>query len=100
MTNKLYNRQDFTVTIHETRFKLTCFTQDTRTGFRHLCFLTSMCQDGEPSTKDYLAKCTYINRTWECFPYESVIRTAVNKIVTSQVHNAVDLAMNTVRRVN
>ena len=100
MTNKLQYRQDFSVTINDNEYRLSCYYQKTRTGFRHLCFLTSMCEGGEPSTKDYLAKCTYINRTWECFPYASVLREAVNKIVTSQVTNTVNLALDTVRRVN
>lgn len=100
MANKLQNRQDFLVVINGNKYRLTCYYQSTRTGFRHLCFLTSMCEDGEPNTKDYLAKCTYINRTWECFPYASVLEEAVTKIVTRQVHNTVNLALDTVRRVN
>ena len=98
MTYKLKYRQDFSVTINDNEYRLTCYYQSTRTGFRHLCFLTSMCEDGEPSTKDYLAKCTYINRTWERYAYESVLREAVNKIVTNQVTNTVNLALDTVRR--
>lgn len=87
------------VTINDNEYRLTCYYQSTRTGFRHLCFLTSMCEDGEPSTKDYIAKCTYINRTWERYPYETVLLEAVNKIVTSQLTGIVNLAMDTVRRV-
>lgn len=99
MANKLKYRQDFEVELQGQVFKLTCYYQSTHTGFRHLCFLTSMCEDSEPSTKDYIAKCIYANRTWERYPYETVLREAVNKIVTSQVCNTVDLAMDTVRRV-
>ena len=99
MTYKLKYRQDFSVTINDNEYRLTCYYQNTRAGFRHLCFLTRMCEDDEPNTKDYLGRCTYINRTWESYPYESVLREAVNKIVTSQITNIVDLAMSTVRRV-
>ena len=100
MTNELKYRQDFTVTINDTEYQLTCYYQSTSTGFRHLCFLTSMCKDGDPSTKDYLAKCVYGNRTWECYPYKTVLREAVTKIVTGQLTDVVNLAMNTVRRIN
>lgn len=100
MTNKLKYRRDFSAIINGNEYRLTCYYQSTRTGFRHLCFLTSMCEDGAPSTKDYIAKCTYINRTWERYAYETVLREAVNEIVTSQVFNTVDLAMDTVRRIS
>lgn len=99
MTNELKYRQDFAVAINDNEYRLTCYYQSTRTGFRHLCFLTSMCEDGEPSTKDYIAKCTYVNRTWEAYPYQSVLEEAVTKIVTRQVRDTVNLAMDTVRRV-
>lgn len=100
MTNKLKYRQDFTVTINNTEYELTCYYQSTSTGFRHLCFLTSMCKDGEPSTKDYIAKCVYYNRTWERYTYESVLREAVNKIIMSQITNRIDTAMETVKRIS
>lgn len=99
MTSKLKYRQDFTVTINNTEYQLTCFYQSTRIGFRHLCF-RKLSPDEVPSTKDYIAKCTYINRTWECYPYETVLHEAVTKIVTDQVSNTVNLAMDTVRRVS
>lgn len=99
MAYKLKYRRDFSVTINDNEYRLTCYYQSTRTGFRHLCFLTSMCEDGEPNPKDYIAKCTYINRTWECFPYASVLEEAITKIVTQQVRNTVNLAMDTVRRL-
>lgn len=98
MSNKLKHRQDFTVTINNTEYQLTCYYQSTRTGFRHLCF-RKVSPDEVPSTKDYIAKCTYINRTWESYPYETVLAEAVNKIITSQVTNTVNLAMGTARRI-
>lgn len=99
MTYELKYRQDFTVTINNTEYQLTCFYQSTRSGFRHLCF-RKLPPNEVPNTNDYMAKCTYINRTWECYPYESVLREAVNKIVTNQITNTVNTAMDTVRRVN
>ena len=99
MTNKLKYRQDFEVELLGQVFKLTCYYQSTRTGFRHLCFRTRMCNDGEPSTKDYIAKCVYYNRTWEEYPYQTVLRQALETIYQKRMSNQVSSAMDTVRRV-
>lgn len=99
MAYKLKHKRDFSVIINGNEYRLTCYYQSTRTGFRHLCFLTSMCENDEPKTNAYIAKCTYVNRTWECFPYETVLREAVNKIIMRQIANMIDIAMDTVRRV-
>lgn len=100
MTNQLKYRQDFTVTINDTEYKLTCYYQNTRTGFRHLCFSTIMCEDDKPSTRDCIAKCAYYNRTWEEYPYQTVLREAVNKILKGLIYGMKIKAMGTVRRVN
>ena len=99
MTNKLQYRQDFEVELSGQVFKLTCYYQSARSGFRHLCFMTHMCEDGEPSTKDYVAKCVYYNRTWETYPYETVLREALDIIYQKRMPYQVHLAMDTVRRV-
>ena len=99
MANKLKYRQDFEVELSGQVFKLTCYYQSTRTGFRHLCFLTNIC-DKEPSTKDYVAKACYTNRTWESYTYKTVLRQAIITIYQEHMFNEVSLAMNTVRRVN
>ena len=100
MTNKLKYRQDFEVELLGQVFKLTCYYQSTRTGFRHLCFYTVMCNDDEPSTKDYIAKVCYINRTWETYPYETVLRQALEAIYQGRQLTQVCQAMDAVRRVN
>lgn len=100
MTNKLKNRQVFEVKFLGQVFKLTCYYQSTRTGFRHLCFRTSMCKNGEPSAKDCIAKVCYINRTWETYTYKTVLRQALETIYQSRMLNQVSSAMNTVRRIN
>ena len=100
MTNKLKYRQDFEVELLGQVFKLTCYYQSTRTGFRHLCFMTHMCEGGEPNTKDYVAKCVYYNRTWEEYPYKTVLRQALETIYQRRMSNQVSSAMETVRRVN
>ena len=98
MTNKLQDRQDFEVELLGQVFKLTCYYQSTRTGFRHLCFLTSMCED-EPSTKDYIAKLVYYNRTWEEYAYESVLEAALEEIYRARQLPQICTAMDTIRRV-
>ena len=100
MTNKLQGRQDFIIKLSGQVFALTCYTQSTRSGFRHLCFMTHMCEGSEPSTKDYIAKVCYINRTWEEYLYESVLEDALETIYQRRMSNEVNLAMDTVRRVN
>lgn len=99
MAYKLQDRQDFEVELSGQVFKLTCYSQSTRTGFRHLCFITSMCKD-KPNTKDYIARACYINRTWEEYPYQTVLRQALNTIYQRRMSNQISSAMDTVRRVN
>lgn len=100
MSNELKYRQDFEVELQGQVFKLTCYCQDTRTGFRHLCFMTHMCEDGEPSTKDYIVKVCYVNRTWESYPYEAVLRKALKAIYQGRMLSQICPAMDTARRVN
>ena len=100
MANKLQNRQDFEVELSGQVFKLTCYTQSTRTGFRHLCFHTSICQDGTPNTKDCIAKCVYYNRTWEEYCFQSVLRKAVTQILYELTYSMISKAMDTVQEVH
>ena len=99
MTNKLKYRQDFEVEFLGQVFELTCYYQSTRTGFRHLCFLTSMCDNDNPNTRDYIGKVCYINRTREEYTYKSVLRQALETIYQGRMLNEANLAMDTVRRV-
>lgn len=48
--------------------------KNTRTGFAHLCTIT---RNGSELAK---AKCNYINRTWEPYPYYSAMCKAIAKI--------------------
>lgn len=99
MANILKYRYDFEVKLLGQVFKLTCYYQSTRTGFRHLCFITRMWDNGKPNTKDYIAKVCYINRTWEEYPYQTVLREALKTIYQRRMLNEVNLAMDTVRRI-
>ena len=99
MTNKLKYRQDFEVELAGQVFKLTCYYQSTRTGSRQLCFMTDMWEGDEPSTKDCIAQVCYINRTREKYPYQTVLRQALETIYQKRILYQVHLAMDTVRRV-
>jgi hypothetical protein len=79
MSKKYYNRKEFKPT---NNIFIECYTQDTRGGFRHVATL----YHDEGST---FAKCTYQNRTWEAFDYESVLRKVINNSdLTSQEKTA------------
>ena len=56
--------------------------------------------DSLASPKDCIAKVCYVNRTWETYPYETVLRQALETIYQKRILNEVNLAMDTVRRVN
>ena len=61
---KYYDKKDFTI---NSELSMICVTQDTRSGFRHLATLY------RKNLKIATAKCTYQNRTWEVYQYQSVI---------------------------
>ena len=48
-------------------YTVVCESQNTRTGFRHVAVLL---RNGDEM---YRTKCTYQNRTWERFTFESVL---------------------------
>lgn len=64
------NTKLFTVNEHIT---ISCRAEKTRNGFRHLA---SLLIDGWIAEK---AKVCYLNRTWERFEFETVIRTLAEK---------------------
>lgn len=50
-------------------------SRDTRHGFAHD---TTMFVDGREITS---SSCHYLNRTWECYQYQSVMLSAVNFVI-------------------
>lgn len=53
------------------KITVVCEFESTRSGFRHIAvLLINGCERGR-------AKCCYLNRTWECFQYESVLRKLI-----------------------
>jgi hypothetical protein len=60
----------FTATIDGKDYTFGCHTTDTRNGFCHTCY---------DYTHDKTSKVSYLNRTWESFEYETVLRRAIEK---------------------
>ena len=58
-----------------------CTFEGTRYGFRHLCIL--IYYDLNDDTIDGSAhdKCCYYNRTWESYPYRTVMRKTVMRAI-------------------
>ena len=66
-----YNHEFFNVVPHE---YISCWTTDTRNGF---CHHAQYVADGAVVA---YRRCSYLNRTWECFRYESVIKGLCEKL--------------------
>ena len=66
--------QTRTITYEENDYVFVLDFKSTRNGFAHLCTIT---RNGSELAK---AKCNYINRTWEPYPYYSVMCKAIDKI--------------------
>jgi hypothetical protein len=82
MAYKLYGRQVFEATVSNgEKYTFTCYGQGTSYGFRHICTLgynnTTECKWIK---KDIIARCSYYNRTWECFTYQTVLNAAINNL--------------------
>lgn len=55
------------------RAEVVCIASDTRNGFKHVATLVINGRDVESE------KANYLNRTWESFPYQSVMRSLADK---------------------
>lgn len=53
--------------------EIVCKSEKTRNGFRHLA---TLCINGN---EQETAKCTYLNRTWESYEFQSVIQKLIEK---------------------
>jgi hypothetical protein len=54
------------------KYNVVCDTKDTRSGFKHIAILH---RNGFSISK---TKICYLNRTWERFTYESVLRKIID----------------------
>ena len=71
---KIYNQQTFTFTVNGDPVAIYCNTTHVPTGFLHHAYLCGFGRDFEHS------RIKYINRTWESFNYESVLKAAATKL--------------------
>lgn len=71
---KTYHKQTFTFTVNGQPVAIYCDTTHVRTGFLHHAFLCGFGREFEHS------RIKYINRTWESFNYESVLKAAAAKL--------------------
>ena len=60
-----------------------CKYENTRNGFKHVATMYY-------NRNTYVAVCYYLNRTWECFEYQSVIRKLYYIISDEMKEKAVD----------
>lgn len=74
MATKRYNNQEFKATVNGREYVFSCYTTNTRNGFCHtvITYIDGWSQSG--STKQ-----PYLNRTWERFTYETVLKRAIGK---------------------
>lgn len=70
---KAYNYRSFTHEINGESYTIDCYTTDTRDGF---CHHASIYLNG----REYKARVSYLNRTWETFRFESVINRLIAKL--------------------
>lgn len=71
---KIYNKQTFTFLVNGAPVSIYCDTTYTPTGFLHHAYLCGFGRDFEHS------RIKYINRTWESFNYECVLKAAAAKL--------------------
>jgi hypothetical protein len=60
-------------------FRFILETQDTSYGFRHLGTLSYQNSERLKETLEVSGKCTYYNRTWESYDYQTLIRSLFEK---------------------
>jgi len=63
--------------------EIVCNSESTRSGFRHLATLFVR------GTEQEKAKCTYLNRTWERYEFQSVLSKVVEKAKLSKKDNKI-----------
>ena len=83
---KQYDVRYFTAKVNGEEIEFRCYTTDTRCGFCHTAICTTWGIDTTPS------KVSYYNRTWERFEYETVLKSAINKLpkeIRQQVYDQI-----------
>ena len=73
----------FSVNFQGEKNSIYCKCENTRNGFKHVATMYY-------NRNTYVAVCYYLNRTWECFEYQSVIRKLYYIISDEMKGKAVD----------
>jgi len=79
MANKKYNERNFRLLSDDKKIiVVNCWSENTSYGFRHLAVLSDINHETH-TTIQTKAKCTYYNRTWESYTYQSVLKNVIDK---------------------
>ena len=73
----------FNVNFKDKKNSIYCKCENTRNGFKHVATMYY-------NRNTYVAVCYYLNRTWECFEYQSVIRKLFYTISDEMKEKAVE----------
>ena len=73
----------FNVNFQGEKNSIYCKCENTRNGFKHVATMYY-------NRNTYVAVCYYLNRTWECFEYQSVIRKLFYTISDEMKEKAVE----------
>lgn len=60
--------------------------KNTRNGFKHV--VTAFIEQPNGNVCERSHTCYYLNRTWECYPYQSAILGVCLDAIESELHNA------------
>lgn len=72
------------MSINGHHFEFVCEWRSTRSGFAHDCTLF------EDGSEIATYTCNYYNRTWECYAYQTVMKSAVNSLRTREKNIALN----------
>lgn len=77
--------QYFNFAFNGTEFTARCNSRSTRNGFAHDCEVWD-----ENYNDICKVSCHYLNRTWECYRFESVLHSAIYKMAEEQAETIVE----------
>ena len=77
--------QYFAFTFNGKNYEARCTSRSTRNGFAHDCTVRD--ENYNDITE---ATCHYLNRTWECYRFESVLHKAISQIAEEQAEAIVE----------
>ena len=72
--------QYFSFTFNGKNYEARCTSRSTRNGFAHDCEVRD-----ENYNDICKATCHYLNRTWECFRFESVLHSAIGAMEAQEI---------------